>query len=105
MAAYKGWVEFPHGEARYADMPPKGLAAAHQHDSAVQMMRPAGQSQQMPARILHIAGLVEYPVAERQRLIAAKHQRTRMVLADVDCLGLGQDLSHLLWRRAASLQR
>jgi hypothetical protein len=68
-------------------------------------MRPSGKRQQMAACVLHILGLVKHTIAQRQRLVAAKHKRARMPFADFRRLCLGENFRHLFRRRARIGQR
>ena len=94
-----------HGQPGDRDMPPKRLAIANKHDGAVELVRPAGQVEQMASRGLHVDRLVEDAVAERQRLVAADDQGAGMALADVAGLGLRQYLRDLVRRDAGLPER
>ncbi|OWK18746.1 hypothetical protein AJ88_01170 [Mesorhizobium amorphae CCBAU 01583] len=54
----------------------------------------------MSPRAFHVGRLVEDLVAERQRLIAAEHQRAGLAFADFGCLGFGEDRSDIFRRDA-----
>jgi hypothetical protein len=84
---------------------PQGFAVAHQHHGAVELMGLAGQLEQMAAGAFHVVRFVEHFVAERQRLVTAKHQPAGMLLADGNRFGFGQDEGDLLGRCTAFGQR
>ena len=67
-------------------------------------MRFSRQFQQVPPRTLHIRRLVKQFLVKRERLVAAEHQPAGS-LADVERLGLGQHLRHILRRCAGTFER
>ncbi|CDX13560.1 hypothetical protein MPLB_1290019 [Mesorhizobium sp. ORS 3324] len=58
----------------------------------------------MAACAFHVGGFMKNLVAQRQRLVAAEHQRARSALADLGRLSLGEDRGDILGGDTAVLQ-